>query len=107
MERKAIILLIICINGIFTSIMTYSIFLQDKAIIDSFDDDLLKISLYNNYENKFDYLHGLFLIPTGLFFIFILLFLDVPTYFDIYKKLKKDLKNKIKKDLEEFRKRGR
>jgi len=106
MENKKIIFLIIIISGFFSFIMTYNIYINDKTIIESFEKDILKIRLYNLYINKFDYLHGLYLIPNGIFIVFILIYLDLPDFKTIYKTIKKDLKNKIKKDLEEFKKRG-
>jgi hypothetical protein len=48
------------------------------------------------YQPRFDYFNGLWLAPIGLFFVCILILLDFPSYGDIYKRLKKDLKNKIK-----------
>lgn len=72
---------------------------------------LTNITLKNEYATKdmdvftriyishqFNYLNGLWLIPTGLMFVTFLLILDFPSYEEIYKKLKKDLKIKIYKD---------
>lgn len=61
MKQNEIILFIIIISGFISFVMTYNIFIQDKLIIDSFEKDILKIRLYNMYENKFNYLHGLYL----------------------------------------------
>lgn len=78
-------------------IMSYQSFINDKKIIDSFEKDILKIVLFNRYENKFNYLHGLWLIPTGLFFIFFLILLEIPSFDDIYKRFKRDFSLKFRK----------
>jgi hypothetical protein len=78
-------------------IISYQSFINDKKIIDSFEKDILKIVLFNRYENKFNYLHGLWLIPTGIFFIFFLILLEIPSFDDIYKHFKKAYLIKFKK----------
>lgn len=77
-------------------ILSYDSFVNDKKIIDKLDKDALKIRLFDMYDNKFDYLHGLWLIPTGIFIVFLLIILELPDFKNIYKIIIKDLKEKKK-----------
>lgn len=95
-KQFSIILFILVISGFFMFFMSYNSFVSDKKIIDGFDKDVIMISLFNRYVNKFDYLHGFWLIPTGIFFIMLLVIIDFPSFEDIFKRFKKDLLVKLK-----------
>lgn len=101
-NKLTIILFLLILFGFVSIILSMSSFYKDKSIIDSFEKDVLKIRLFNMYENNFNYLHGIYLIPIGLFICCILLILEVPSITEIFKIIKKDLIKKIKKDLKKF-----
>ncbi len=96
-NKLTVLLCLLIISGFFMFFMTYNSFMNDKKIIDSFDKDILRIYLFNRYENKFNYMHGLWLIPTGIFFVFLLVLLDIPSPEQIFKEFKNKIKKKEKK----------
>jgi hypothetical protein len=97
-KRFSIILFVCVILGIVGFLMAYESFNYDVTITNKHDKDYwIKIwTMKNHPELYWNYFHGLWLIPFGIMFAFILLLLDLPSYEDIYKHLKKDFKN-IKK----------
>lgn len=105
-NKKIIILTGLIIFGIITILSTIIVYNQDMNTMKPYKNKPDLLNLYNLYINKFNYAHGLFLIPTGIFITFICLFLNLPTPKEAIKKFKKDLTKKIKRDLETFKKRG-
>lgn len=103
-KQISICLIIMLFSGLVMSYMAYESFISDKKIVDSFKKDVIKIRLFYMYENKFNYLHGLWLIPTGIFFVFGLVLLKIPSFSDVKKQIKKDLIKK-RKEIRTFKKR--
>lgn len=101
-NKKEIVLLILIISGVFSSVLTISTVINDKNIINNFDNDIIDTTFFNLYLNKFNYMHGIYLIPNVIFFVFLLIYLEIPSYSDAYKRLKKDFKEKIKRDFKKF-----
>jgi hypothetical protein len=99
MSKKAFsMLLIVCIACTLSSwyLVVNITYKNEKKLYDDYGYD---VALLQYNEGKFDYLNGIWLMPVGLLFVSILLLLDFPSYEDIYKKLKSDLKIKIYEDI--------
>jgi hypothetical protein len=101
MSKKQLnFLMLSCIIlSIVGTLLLFDSFNYDSHFTNKHNNDYwVKIwQLRNHPEITYNYFHGLWLIPFGVMFAFILLILDFPSYEEIYKKLKKDLKQKIKK----------
>lgn len=71
-NRFEILLSLIVINGIIGTLLLMNIFYADVEYSNSlkYDKDLLLKQEF--LEHKFDYWHGIWLMPIGLMFVFIL-----------------------------------
>lgn len=98
-RKYNICLAIIIISGFFAVYMNIDNVYKAKAIYDKFEGDVIKIKFYEYYVAKPNYFNGLWLMPTGIMFIFLLVLLDIPSFQDI----KKEFFNIIKKKREEIK----
>jgi hypothetical protein len=101
MQKKQTNFLIISIVilGIVGTFLLFDSFNYDVNFVDKHDPNawVKKWQLSNHPEITYNYFHGIWLIPFGVMFAFILMLLEFPSYEEIYRKIKIDLKEKIKK----------
>jgi glucan phosphoethanolaminetransferase (alkaline phosphatase superfamily) len=89
-REKTIILVILVVAGSIGVFLQFNTFFSDKDLFDSMSEiDKL------GYIPKFDYIHGFWLMFIGLFFIFLLVFCDFPSFNRIFKVFIKDFKKKF------------
>jgi len=74
-REKTIILCIMVVMGCIGVFLQFNMFYSDKKLFDNMDE-IEKLL----YKPKFDYLHGFWLMFMGLFFLFLLVFLDIPSF---------------------------
>jgi len=86
--------LFICILSIAVSWVLYTgITVKNQEALKEKSNNLYYA--YTFKKPKFDYINGLWLAPVGVFFTCFLVFLNFPSYGDIYNKFKKDYKTKM------------
>jgi len=92
MEKKEVILLVMIVCFVLSMLFYYSFTVPENERISKLD---LMTDHWEISHPKFNYIFGLWLMPMGLFFIFLLVFLDMPSFGEIYRHLKCDFKKKI------------
>lgn len=75
-NKQKLLLLLVLINGLIGTILLMRIFYIDVGYSNSikYDRDLLLKQEF--MKNKFDYLHGIWLMPIGLFTVFLIIYLQ-------------------------------
>ena len=94
-RKKEIVFVLMFICGIVGVVMHINSFYEQVNSFEMIRYDITEAERYYMMRD-FDYFRGLFLIPEGLFFVFFLVYLDVPSFDDVFKVLYKDLKWKFK-----------
>ena len=97
-RKKEIVFVLMVVCGVVGVCMHVSSYYEQ---VNSFEKIRYTITEVDRYYmmRDFDYMRGLFLIPEGLFFVFLLVYLDVPSFSEAGIVLYTDLKKKFSKDL--------
>lgn len=92
MEKKEVVLLFLIVFGSIGVVWNISTVYNDLAVLKELTY-MEKLFLANN--PKFEYVKGFWLVFSGLFFIFLLVFLDSPSFKNVFKTFKRDLTKKL------------
>ena len=91
-RQKAVLMALMLIFGLLSWFSWYYITLPNEIEVSK-----MPILSYERLHPKFDYLNGLWLMFGGVFFIFLLIFLDLPSFEEIFKAAKRDIYYKFSK----------
>lgn len=91
-KQFSILLLLLILCGLFSWYLLTDSFNEELKLTK--DNPNIIQRTYIQSHPRFNYLHGLWIIPGGLILVMILLILELPSFGDIYKEIKKKLKNK-------------
>ena len=85
MDKKAFLLLVMIVCGCIGNYLLITTYTNDIERGKNMTVDQIQFE-----STKFDYFKGTWLIFHGLFFVFLLVFLDTPTFKSIYRRFKTD-----------------
>lgn len=91
-QKQFSILLVLSMLCLFSSWLLWS------NITHKNEEALKELSLFEQLRisREFNYINGLWVIPSGIMFICFLLILELPSFEDVYKEIKKEIKRKMK-----------